>query len=161
MRWIIDGILKIYLDTCCYGRPWDGQDQSSIIAEADAIETIIDWRHINGYIIIGSPVLDLEISKNPNAKDRNAIMSFYREAMDGNAYLTAADRARAQAFQAAGLKVNDSYHLAIAEAAGVDVLLTVDKPFLRIVNSKNICKVKVMNPLDFVSNFYYSDGAGG
>jgi hypothetical protein len=158
---IIERIVKIYFDTCCYGRPWDGQDLASIIAEANAIETIIDWRHINGYIIIGSPVLDAEILKNPNTKDRDAIMSFYRDARDDYAYLTATDRRRAQTFQTAGLKVNDSYHLAVAEAANVDVLLTVDIPFLRVVNSKNICKVKVMNPLDFVSKFYNNDNVGG
>jgi len=153
---IINLVLKIYLDTCCYGRPWDGQTSASIIAEANAIETIIDWRHINGYTIIGSSVLDAEILKNPNAEDRDAIMAFYRDATDGYTYLTATDRTRAQSFQAAGLKVNDSYHLAVAEAVGANVLLTVDKPFLRTVNSKNLCGVKVMNPLDFVSNFYNS-----
>jgi len=160
LRKRLNRLLKIYLDTCCYGRPWDGQASASIIAEANAIETIIDWRHINSYMIIGSSVLDVEILKNPNVKDRDAIMDFYRDARDDYAYLTATDRARAQSFQAAGLKVNDSYHLAVAEAVGVDVLLTVDKPFLQTVNRRNMCGVTVMNPLNFVSTYNAGGGYG-
>ncbi len=43
----------------------------------------------------------------------------------------------------------DSFHLAAAEAAHADYLLTVDKDFLKICSRSNFAKVKVINPLNF------------
>jgi predicted nucleotidyltransferase len=48
-----------------------------------------------------------------------------------------------------GLGVMDSYHLAAAEAAGADVLITVDKDFERISTNKKLSRVIVINPLKF------------
>jgi len=44
----------------------------------------------------------------------------------------------------------DSQHLALAEATGVDFLLTTDGPFVRICAEKNLSDVSVINPLNFL-----------
>ena len=53
--------MEIYLDTCCYNRPYDDQTQEKIHMEGEAILTIINSCKKNQDEIIGSSVLDLEI----------------------------------------------------------------------------------------------------
>ena len=141
---------RIYLDTCCWGRPWDGKGHASIVAEADAVVEIIDWRYVKGYIAIGSPVIDAEILDNPKPKDRGEIMAFYADTIDRYIDFTPDSDIRARGFQAKGLRVNDSHHLALAERAGVGILLTVDKQFLKVAANKNLSRVNVINPLVFI-----------
>jgi len=43
----------------------------------------------------------------------------------------------------------DSYHLAAAEAAGADYLLTTDLDFISKCVRPNFTAVRVINPLDF------------
>jgi hypothetical protein len=141
--------MKIYLDSCCYGRPWDGKDQASIVAEANAIGEIIDWRFINGHITIGSPIVKSEILRNPRPDIRAAVMEYFLESIDEYVYLATADYARARVLRKAGLRRKDHYHLAAAECAGADMLLTVDKGFLQVATSRSLSKVQVINPLSF------------
>ncbi len=77
-------------------------------------------------------------------------MALFWETIDCYVRPSAADFGRAQIFRAAGLKRKDSRHLAVAEIAGVDVLLTVDKGFLRTGGNKKLCAVRVVNPINFL-----------
>jgi len=52
---------RLYLDSCCYNRPYDDRAQEKIHLEGEAILAIISRCKQNDYEIIGSPVLDLEI----------------------------------------------------------------------------------------------------
>jgi predicted nucleic acid-binding protein len=143
-------VIKLYFDTCCYSRWQDDQTVAQIVAEARAIEGIINICHIVGHIIVGSPVVVSELLKNTDTQERDADMALFWETIDSYVRPSATDFARAQEFRAAGLKRKDSRHLAVAEAAGVDVLLTVDKGFLRIVGNRKLCKVRVVNPTTFL-----------
>ena len=57
--------------------------------------------------------------------------------------------ARSRVLQDIGLKLLDSYHLAFAEAAEVDFLLTTDDRFVKIADRIKTA-VKVINPLNFL-----------
>ena len=48
-----------------------------------------------------------------------------------------------------GLKAMDAAHLAAAEAAKADYLLTTDEKFMRKCQNRNITAVKVIDPIDF------------
>jgi predicted nucleic acid-binding protein len=48
-----------------------------------------------------------------------------------------------------GLKPMDARHLAAAEAAGADFLLTTDEKFIKRCAKNNLTAVKVIDPLDF------------
>jgi predicted nucleic acid-binding protein len=144
-----DNKMMLYLDNCCYNRPQDDQSSERVEAETDAILKIIGKRHINGHIIVGSPVVDFEIQRNPNIKERDAAMTLYRNTIDSYVIPSEIDFGRAKIFMKVGLGVMDSYHLAAAEAAGADVLITVDKDFERISTNKKLSRVIVINPLKF------------
>jgi len=105
----------------------------------------------DGHRIIGSAVVLSELDDIRNAKKRDAIEEFYFDTVDGNVELTEQGLARAMFLEAAGLGTTDALHLAAAEAAGVDVLLTTDVDFIRICKQKNLSDVKVINPLIFLS----------
>jgi len=142
--------LKIYPDSCIYGRPNDNQTQPDIKAETLAIYAIFDVCRIAGHIFIGSTYVEDEIMANSNATVRDAAHDFFKDTVPYCADLTAADIMRAQVFMAQGLGKGDSLHLAAAEAADADVLLTVDKDFERIAANNKLSKVRVLNPLKVI-----------
>ena len=143
--------MNIYFNTCCYGRPFDRQEQAKIAAETMAIMTAIDTCRIAGYIIIGSEAITSEMEDIQTAKLRADIEGFYYRTINGSVPLTNSDFVRAESLRTAGLGDMDSLHLAAAEAAGVEFLLTTDEDFERICTKKKLSIVKVINPLTFLT----------
>jgi len=120
------------------------------VAETIAIMTIIEAARIAGHRIFGSPVVTFELGNIPNVALRADTMGFYAATVNDVAKMTAADYARALSFQADGVGIVDSQHLAAAEAAGVDYLITTDLKFERVVARKKLSKVVVINPLTYL-----------
>jgi len=142
--------MKIYLDTCCYCRPYDKPSQVKIATEAAAVMAVIESSRIAGHRIIGSMAVTSELGDIPNAELRETVEGFYNNTVDGEIILTADDYARADALRGEGVGDMDSLHLAGVEAVGADALLTTDDPFIRICARKNLSFVKVINPLNFL-----------
>jgi predicted nucleic acid-binding protein len=141
----------IYPDTCFYGRPFDWQTQQ-IKAETDAIKTIIRKCKADGHRIVGSAAVIFEIEEITDDAKRANIEKFYFNSVDEDVTFSAQSIARARNLMADGLGKMDSRHLATAEAAVADFLLTTDVKFIK--NSLTLTKVNVMNPLDFVKGGY-------
>lgn len=142
-------ILTVYLDTCCYSRLFDVTDQIDVIEEAGRILYIMQNGFAGKYRIIGSFAVVAEISQNPNSEERRIIESFYNLIKSGEAQISEQSAARAQELQLKGIKTMDSAHLAVAEAAHADYLLTVDKDFIKKCSQPNFTTVKVINPINF------------
>jgi predicted nucleic acid-binding protein len=140
----------IYIDSCCYGRPQDEQTQLRIIIETIAIRGIIDLCRVAGYSIVGSPTVAAEIRRNPDAKIRDATVDFFLQTVDRIISPSADVIKRAQDLHAHGLGPVDSLHLALAEVAGADVLITVDDDFEKICTNKKLSAVRIINPLKFM-----------
>ena len=69
----------------------------------------------------------------------------------GTVALTDVTIARAQELKAMGFRTYDALHLACAEQATVDVVLTTDDRVLRIATRHTAqLKVRVANPLDWL-----------
>jgi len=116
----------------------------SIMTETIAIGGIIDICNMAGHSIIGSAAVKRELSDNPDADDRQAALTLFEDT--ARRVRLSRDVKRIDALHTQGLGVMDSIHLATAETADADVLLTVDKDFERIATSKNLSKVRVLNP---------------
>jgi len=142
-------LIIIYLDNCCYSRLTDGDAQLNMIAEAAKIQTIIDNRFFGGYMIVGSRVVTAEMEKNRNAVKRDKSERVYRGAIAGEVSISAEVIARAQELESKGLRPMDARHLAAAEAAMADYLLTTDLRFIKKCGKPNFTTVRVINPLDF------------
>jgi len=143
-------VLVIYLDTCIFSRLFDVTTQNSVLAEIERIRHIIQNRLSGAYIIVGSFAVIAEINKNPDAKERRIIERLYKRIISGETQMTAQIISRAARLESmAGLGATDALHLAAAEAANADYLLTVDKDFIKRCSRQNFTKVKVINPIDF------------
>ena len=145
--------MVIYFDTCCYGRPYDDHTQLKIRAETSAIVSVISACEFEGFPIIGSPVLKVEINQIPDGEIRQNVMNFYTETVTKKTPMTAEVEARVAVLQTGGLRKMDSYHTALAESAGVTHLLTTDPKFVN-ATAKLRLKTNVINPINFLQEYY-------
>lgn len=142
--------MKIYLDVCCLNRPFDDQTQDRIHLEAEAILSILNHSRTAGWSVIGSDVIDFEISKMPD-KDKRLMVWILSTVHDAHVRVAAEVEKRALELKKVGLKPLDALHVACAEKAKAEVLLTTDDNLLnRAVRSKRTLKVKVENPMRWV-----------
>jgi len=142
-------VLVIYIDTCIYSRLLDVVTQISVLMEVERIRHIMCGGLFGKYIIVGSFAVITEIGQNPNYKERGFIERLYRTIISNEATATAQCISRAAKLEAMGLGEMDSFHLAAAEAARADYLLTVDKDFIKKCSRPNFTTVKVINPINF------------
>ena len=140
--------LRIYLDMCCYNRPYDNQSQSRIAKEAQSKLHIQDLIVGGELELVGSYILDYECSCNPFEIRR----SFIKDFMSKNIKLyVGAERddiitQMAKIIMGTGVKEKDAYHLASAMYSDCDYFLTTDKRLLKFKNNR----INMINPIDFV-----------
>lgn len=141
--------MLVYLDNCCYNRPYDDQNQPRILHEAQAQLLIQKQISLGSIMLVSSYVLSAENSANKFASRREDIKKF----MDKYTALYVSDKNRpriehkAQEIMKAGLKFMDACHIACAIFAGSDYFLSVDDRVLRFKTNE----VRIMNPVDFIS----------
>ncbi|HEU4886207.1 MAG TPA: PIN domain-containing protein [Longimicrobium sp.] len=143
-------MIRIYLDTCCLNRPLDNQSQQRVRLESEAIIIILRRVARGEWTMIGSGAIDDEIAANPDPELRDHVQSFARVATE-YVTLNPDHGRRGRQLQAAGLQGHDALHLACAEAAGADVLLTTDDAFVRRARRvQQDVGVRVVNPLTWL-----------
>lgn len=122
--------MKVYLDACCINRLTDDQEQARIRQEAEAVELILRRMRDGAIQWISSEALADEIDRNPNVERRLgnvALLDLAYETVEVNDRIAQ----RAANLEIAGYGTYDALHLACAEWAQVDVLLTTDDGFVR------------------------------
>ena len=138
---------KLYLDVCCYNRPFDDQTQVSIRLETEAKLHIQSNIKSYRYLLIWSYMLmlDLENNENPYDEKRNTIIPWKDIAVE---YCSSSDEilATGQKIMNHGIKAKDALHLACAIKSGSDYFITTDKGLMK----KNIENIIIKNPIDFV-----------
>ena len=141
-------IMKIYLDSCCYNRPYDDQNYLSISLETQAkllIQLLIKEKRLD---LASSFILDYENSCNPYSDRKIAVKNF----LDTNVsdYIGSEKSeeviTKAKIVMAAGVKMKDSCHIVCAEMMKCDYLLSTDKRMLKYKSDT----VKLLNPIEFI-----------
>lgn len=140
--------MKIYLDNCCYNRPYDDQNYLSISLEAQAkllIQSLIKAKKLE---LASSFILDYENSCNPYADRKNAVNEFLNKNVSDYIGSEKSEEviAKAEVVMATGVKMKDSCHIVCAEMMNCDYLLTTDKRMLKYKRGR----VKLLNPIEFV-----------
>lgn len=148
--------MKIYLDNCCYNRLFDDRSNIKNYLEREAILIVMQKAFDNELQIVGSDILQIEISKIGNEDKRNNVEGLYHAIVFNSVKATCEVGQRAvQISEASNIRSFDSLHLASAEI-GADVLLTTDMKFLK--NSQKInTKIAVKNPIEFVMEVFSYD----
>ena len=140
--------VKVYLDTCCYNRPYDDQTQIRIYLEAQA-KLFIQKQIVDGKIdLIYSFISVYENSQNPFLIRKNAIFDFFSNAV---LYVNDANmekiKLRAAEIMKTGIKAKDALHLSCAVEGKADYFITTDVRLLKYSSEE----VKIINPVDFVT----------
>ena len=148
--------MKIYMDVCCLNRPFDNQSQDKVRFETEAIITILkrcnigkDWR------LIGSDIISLEISKNKDHVKKQKSQLLHSIASERIMYNEEIE-SRSDDFRKANVKLFDSLHLAAAEYANVDALLTTDSQFMKAAARTDV-RIRVENPLSYYLEVLYNE----
>lgn len=143
-------MLSIYFDVCCLNRPFDDQSQERIRLEAVAVDEILRLVELNEWVSVSSEAVQDEIDGDPSLS-RRARVQEHADLARHFVVVEIEQLARAAELQNLGFGPFDALHIACAERAAVDVLLTTDDRMLRLaLRVKEKLKVKVTNPITWL-----------
>ena len=136
---------RIYLDNCCFNRPYDDPRLLVTYLEAEAKLFVQKAIIENRFELAWSYVLDYENSANPHVERKRTIAEWKHIAkidIDASEEIVTLGKQ----MMLKGIKDKDALHIACAIKAECDYFLTTDKKIL----NKEISDIKIINPLDFV-----------
>jgi predicted nucleic acid-binding protein len=138
----------LYLDLNCFNRPFDDQSQDRIAREAAAVFSVLH-RIVDGIDHLAwSAVLEFENSQHPLIDRRTEIARWAHRAVV-NVAISDRVSARAQTLTEAGFGALDAAHVACAEVAACDCLLTCDDRLMRRARRVQLA-VHVQNPVEYL-----------
>ena len=142
--------MRLYLDNCCYNRPYDSQESFKITMETRAKLYVQNEVKAGKYELIGSYMLEYENSQNPDQMKRIAIKSFQDKYC--SYYVPVERREELQAkiheIMSYNIAYKDASHLACAIYANCEYLLTTD---IRLQRRYKGNEIKILNPLEFTN----------
>lgn len=140
--------VKIYLDNCCFNRPYDDQTYLKIELETKAKLFIQNLVLTNEVDLIWSYMLDYENSKNIHTQKRAAIQK-WQSLCICDIDETAEILEISKEIQKTGIKSADSLHIACAMCAGAEYFISVDR---RILSYKNN-RIEICDPIEFLKRW--------
>lgn len=141
---------RVYLDVCCLNRPADDLSIDRNRLESEAVIAVVAHAQQADWDIVSSSAVEYEIANGNDAMRRQAAsklasVAIVFVAVGEEHYHRAAELAKA------GLQPLDALHVACAEAAGCEVVLSTDD---RLVRRAARCgaalRVRVRNPLEWL-----------
>lgn len=140
--------MRIYLDNCCYNRPYDDQSQIRIHLETEAKLYIQEMVKKGDIDLVASYVLSYENGKNRYVHKRKAISEY----MTLNAaYYVGKERDKeigeiAETIKDTGVKDMDALHVACAIFSESDYFITTDDRLLKYQTEK----IEIVTPGEFI-----------
>lgn len=138
--------MRIYLDNCCYNRPYDDQTSLKVSLETQAKLQVQEELRRKIHELVWSSIEDYENAQNPFDIRRDAISKWRDLAVK----IQMADDGvvqNAKRIMEKGIKNKDALHIASAIAAGCDAFLTVDRKLLKC----SIDGIRMFSPIDFLN----------
>jgi len=139
--------MKIYLDNCCFNRPFDDQSQIRIRIESEAklkIQEEIQEGHIE---LVWSYILDYENNRNPFQERKDRIGGWRKYAIVD---IQESDDLveMAIALNKKGFPKMDSLHLSCAIISKCEYFLTTDDKILKL--STSVSEIRIDDPIGFI-----------
>ncbi len=136
---------KLYLDNCCYNRPYDDQTQLRIELETKA-KLFIQQLVLDGKVdLIWSYILEYENDKNRVMARRNEIAKWRSKASISVTYCAEIENI-AEQISNTGVKTLDALHVACSIYKGCDYFISTDDRLLRLKDER----VNIINPFEFI-----------
>jgi len=139
--------MLVYLDNCCFNRPFDDQSQARVRLEAEAKLEIQQRIKDSRFDLAWSYVLDFENEANPFQERRDTIAGWKAEA-GKSIEETDAIIEKARELTGRGLRPADALHIACALEMGCDFFLTTDDGVIK--KMRGFSGIAVMDPTQFV-----------
>jgi len=140
--------LKLYLDNCCFNRPFDDQSRLLVRLETEAKLYVQEGIRNGTFELVWSYVVDIENDANPYPRRRRFVSAWKQFAVidveESEELLVLME-----SFEKRGVKPNDALHLASAVVAPADIFITTDRGIL----NKPINEIRVMNPEKFLRHY--------
>jgi len=143
--------MLLYLDSCCYNRPFDDLSQIRVRLEAEAVEWILEQSRAGRFKIVTSDYLIMELMRNPSPDKRANSLAMTNYA---GVHVPVMESVAIRAAQIEKLAIPgfDALHIAAAEAAECEFLATTDDRLLKkSQRHQSEIMVTLMNPIDIVS----------
>jgi hypothetical protein len=139
--------MRIYLDNCCFNRPFDNQSNIRVKLETDA-KLYVQLSILRGKIELAwSYILDFENEANPFF-ERKYTIEKWKHLSTINISENSLILTKASNFAKLGIKAKDSLHLACSIATSCEYFLTTDD-LIQKKMSKND-EIAVVNPIEFI-----------
>ncbi len=147
--------MRIYLDSCCYNRPFDDLNQEIIHVESETILNILSKTLEGTYEIVGSDALEYELYQIKDHIKRQNVIDLYEESV--KLRIEEADEINNRAKEIreqSNIHFLDSLQIAYAEAGEAEVMLTTDYKLEKMASYLSL-KIRVINPVKFVLEELY------
>jgi len=149
--------MKIYLDVSCLNRPFDDQSQARIRIETAAVTLIFERIDAGLWQQVSSEMAVIEVDAITDADRQNRVRVLLPQS-ETMMKLNQATFQRAAELEGLGLKPADAVHVAAAERAKADVLLSCDDRLCRLAKRRRRdLQVKVANPVDWLREMEDAD----
>lgn len=142
-------MIRVYLDNCCFNRPFDNQDDIKIKIESISklfIQKLIKEKKIE---LAWSYLLETENDKNPFPERHLSISEWKNIACIG---IEESEEIlnKSESYFKIGVKPMDAIHLACAVFTSCKYFLTTDNGIIK--KAKSINDIKILNPIEFVKD---------
>jgi len=139
--------MKIYLDNCCFNRPYDDQTSLRVRLETEVKLDIQDRIRQGEFELVWSYVLTFENAQNPHEERRVEIRQ-WRKLAKADLIQTREILEKMRELESKGIKSLDSLHISCAIAGECAYFITVDKGILN--KQEQIQGIRIINPIDFL-----------
>lgn len=143
--------MRIYLDNCCFNRPFDDQTKIRIMLEAEAKLRVQDDVLGKKFELVWSYIIEAENMANPFEERRNAIV-YWREQAIMKVIESDAILNKAKNLNKIGLRSKDALHISCAIFAECSYFLTTDDKILN--KNDKIEEIMVIDPIAFIKEVY-------
>lgn len=140
--------MRIYLDNCCFNRPFDDQKALRVFLETKAKLAIQEAIRLDKLELTWSFILNYEILQTKSDMRKNSILDWSTRAAQ---YISAQDKILTEAKKLqneTGLRDKDALHLAAAIAGDCEYFITTDDQI--IAKAGKLHNIKVVDPIDFL-----------
>ena len=150
--------MRIYLDCCCYNRPFDGISSNNVADEVNAILSIINNAKSKGDAILDSTILRSEINAIKNTMKKGRVQLLLSQTVTDYISYSPSIKELAEKFRnhSATIHYKDSLHLASASIGNADIFITTDYRLIRSCKKLKLT-FEVMNPLEYVNEVFNND----
>ncbi len=139
--------MRLYLDLCCFNRPFDDQSQLLVRLQTEAKLAVQESIRNGTHTLIWSAILDLENADNPDPERKTAIAA-WKSLAEVHVITTVAVEDLATTLAGDELKPMDALHMASAIEAGAGCFLTTDNQILRKMKSR--AEIHILDPVDWI-----------